>query len=71
MARETAHQLGTPVSALLGWVQWIKDHPGNANKIIPEIEADLQRLEQINRRFSEMGNESVFEEFDLSFRVEK
>ena len=27
MARETAHQLGTPVSALMGWVQWIKDHP--------------------------------------------
>ena len=71
MARETAHQLGTPVSALMGWVQWIKDHPNKIGEIIPEIEADLQRLEQINRRFSEMGNESVFEEFDLSFRIEK
>ena len=71
MARETAHQLGTPVSALMGWVQWIKDHPNKIGEIIPEIEADLQRLEQINRRFSEMGNESVIEEFDLSFRIEK
>ena len=71
MARETAHQLGTPVSALMGWVQWIKEHPDKTNEIIPEIEVDLQRLEQINRRFSEMGNESVFEEFDLSFRIEK
>ena len=71
MARETAHQLGTPVSALMGWVQWIKDHPNKIGEIIPEIEADLQRLEQINRRFSEMGNESVSEEFDLSFRIEK
>ena len=71
MAKETAHQLGTPVSALLGWVQWIKEHPDRTREIIPEIEVDLQRLEQINRRFSEMGNESVFEEFDLSFRIEK
>ena len=71
MARETAHQLGTPVSALMGWVQWIKDHPKRINQIIPEMEIDLQRLEQINRRFSEMGSESVFEEFDLSIRIEK
>ena len=71
MARETAHQLGTPVSALLGWVQWIKDHPDKFYEIIPEMEIDLQRLEQINRRFSEMGSESEFEEFDLSIRIEK
>ena len=71
MARETAHQLGTPVSALLGWVQWIKDHPEKFDEIIPEMEIDLQRLEQINRRFSEMGSESEFEEFDLSIRIEK
>ena len=71
MARETAHQLGTPVSALMGWVQWIKDHPNKTQKIIPEIEADLQRLEQISRRFSNMGSKSDFEEFDLSERIEK
>ena len=71
MARETAHQLGTPVSALLGWVQWIKNHPDKSDEIIPEMEIDLQRLEQINRRFSEMGSESEFEEFDLSIRIEK
>ena len=71
MARETAHQLGTPVSALMGWVQWIKDHPEKTHKIIPEIELDLQRLEQISRRFSKMGSKSDFEEFDLSIRIEK
>ena len=71
MARETAHQLGTPVSALLGWVQRIKDHPDKFDEILPEMEIDLQRLEQINRRFSEMGSESEFEEFDLSIRIEK
>ena len=71
MARETAHQLGTPVSALMGWVDWLKNHPDKTEEIIPEMEADLQRLEQIGRRFSKMGSKSDFEELDLSERVEK
>ena len=71
MARETAHQLGTPVSALMGWVDWLKNHPDKTEEIIPEMEADLQRLEQIGRRFSKMGSKSDFEELDLSERVGK
>ena len=71
MARETAHQLGTPVSALMGWVDWMKEHPEKTEEIIPEMEADMQRLEQIGRRFSKMGSKSDFEEFDLSERVER
>ena len=71
MARETAHQLGPPVSALMGWVDWLKNHPDKTEEIIPEMEADLQRLEQIGRRFSKMGSKSDFEELDLSERVEK
>ena len=71
MARETAHQLGTPVSALMGWVDWMKEHPEKTEEIIPEMEADLQRLEQIGRRFSKMGSKSDFKEFDLSERVER
>ena len=71
MARETAHQLGTPVSALMGWVDWLKNHPDKTEEIIPEMEVDLQRLEQIGRRFSKMGSKSDFEELDLSERVEK
>ena len=71
MARETAHQLGTPVSALMGWVEWLKEHPNESKEIIPEIELDIQRLEQISRRFSNMGSKSEFEEFDLSIRVER
>ena len=71
MARETAHQLGTPVSALMGWVDWLKNHPDKTEEIIPEMEADLQRLEQIGRRFSKMGSKSDFEGLDLSERVEK
>tara|TARA_Y100000590_G_scaffold365941_1_gene425030 strand:- start:1577 stop:2740 length:1164 start_codon:yes stop_codon:yes gene_type:complete len=69
MARETAHQLGTPVSALLGWVDWLKEHPEKTLELIPEMKADLKRLEQIGRRFSKMGSEPEMEEFDLSERV--
>ena len=70
MARETAHQLGTPVSALLGWVDWLKQHPDKTNDLIPEMEADLQRLEQIGRRFSKMGSKTEMDEFDLSEKIE-
>ena len=69
MARETAHQLGTPVSALLGWVDWLTEHPEKTIELIPEMKADLKRLEQIGRRFSEMGSEPEMEKFDLSERV--
>jgi len=71
MARETAHQLGTPVSALMGWIDWLKEHPEKIDEIVPEMEVDLQRLEQIGRRFSKMGTKSDFEEFDLSERIER
>ncbi len=71
MARETAHQLGTPVSALMGWIDWLKNHPERVDEIIPEMELDLQRLQQIERRFSKMGSKSDFEEFDLSERIER
>ena len=70
MARETAHQPGTPVSALLGWVDWLKKHPDKTNDLIPEMEADLQRLEQIGRRFSKMGSKTEMDEFDLSEKIE-
>lgn len=58
MARETAHQLGTPVSALMGWIDWLKENPDNLEKIIPEMETDIQRLDQIGERFSKMGSKA-------------
>ncbi len=71
MARETAHQLGTPVSALMGWVEWLKEHPEKTADIIPEIELDLNRLQQISRRFSKMGSEPEMEWIDLSQNVDR
>ena len=71
MSRETAHQLGTPVSALLGWLDHLKDDSSNIEKIIPELESDIERLQQVSRRFSKMGSMPEMEYFDLSERVEK
>ena len=71
MSRETAHQLGTPVSALLGWLDHLKEDSSSIEKIIPELESDIDRLEQVSRRFSKMGSKTEMEYFDLSKRIEK
>ena len=70
LSRETAHQLGTPVSALLGWLDHLKNDSSSVKKIIPELESDIERLEQVSRRFSKMGSKPEMEYFDLSKKVE-
>jgi len=70
LSRETAHQLGTPVSALLGWLDHLKSDNVDVEKIIPELESDIERLQQVSRRFSKMGSNPKMEYFDLSKRVE-
>ena len=52
LSREAAHQLGTPVSALLGWLDYLKNDNSNIEKILPEMESDIERLQQVSRRFS-------------------
>jgi hypothetical protein len=66
MARETAHQLGTPVSALLGWVDLLKNNPNRSDSIIKDMELDLDRLQEISNRFSDMGTTPKFEKLDLA-----
>ena len=70
LSRETAHQLGTPVSALLGWLDHLKNDSSSIREIIPELESDIERLEQVSRRFSKMGSKPEMEYFDLSNKVE-
>ncbi len=59
MARETAHQLGTPISSLLGWTELLRsqttDHP-RASETLADMENDLQRLQKIADRFSKIGS---------------
>lgn len=55
MAKETAHQLGTPLSSLQGWIEMLKDNEGNG-EIATEMEKDVDRLKLISDRFRKIGS---------------
>jgi signal transduction histidine kinase len=64
MAKETAHQIGTPLSSLIGWVEIMK--ADNVDETtITEIEKDINRLQTITDRFSKIGSEPVLEQKDI------
>lgn len=69
MAKETAHQLGTPVTSLEGWIEVLKDVAG-AEKIVPEIEKDVQRLQLVTDRFGKIGSKPKLEERDIVLQVQ-
>ena len=64
MAKETAHQLGTPLSSLMGWVSVLKSK-GLEEKITIPMEADLKRLETITNRFSKIGSLPIKTDTDI------
>lgn len=68
MAKETAHQLGTPVSSLKGWVEVLKEIK-EAEKISNEIDKDVLRLELITDRFGKIGSKPQLEETNLVRQV--
>jgi len=55
MAKETAHQLGTPISSLMAWVEILKEE-NTDSKIVSELAVDTERLEKIAERFSKIGS---------------
>lgn len=60
MAKETAHQLGTPVSSLMAWLELLKDKlPDNDVHLVGQMENDIQRLEVVADRFSKIGSRPV------------
>lgn len=63
LAKETAHQLGTPLSSLMAWIEYFKTDPRFAdNEVIPELEKDVERLETITARFSNIGSVPTLKE---------
>ncbi len=77
MARETAHQLGTPLSSLLGWVELLRGHdaPGAAEVRVPraqfdetleEMERDVERLTKVAQRFSHVGSTPQLQLMDIT-----
>jgi signal transduction histidine kinase len=70
MAKETAHQLGTPVSSLEGWVEMLKDTSGN-EKIVQELEKDVDRLRLVSDRFGKIGSTPQLEEVNLVTQINR
>lgn len=76
LSKETAHQLGTPTSSLLAWVELLKEKQPD-NELITELENDVNRLEIITERFSKIGskpilkNENIVEILNNSVRYLK
>jgi two-component system, sporulation sensor kinase D len=65
MAKETAHQIGTPLSSLIGWLEYLKAEGTVTESTLMEIEKDIVRLQVITDRFSKVGSEPVLETRDL------
>jgi len=69
MAKETAHQIGTPLSALLGWIAYLKDQYPN-EMAFGEMERDVDRLTDITERFSKIGSQPELTHTALSTTIE-
>lgn len=65
MAKETAHQIGTPLSSIMAWMELLKMGEGNPDEAIVEIQKDINRLEMITERFSKIGSTPKLIEYDL------
>jgi hypothetical protein len=65
MAKETAHQLGTPLSSLMAWVQLLEAR-GTDRETIEELNKDVSRLETITDRFSKIGSATELKETDVA-----
>ncbi|HDN59218.1 MAG: sensor histidine kinase [Candidatus Neomarinimicrobiota bacterium] len=70
MAKETAHQLGTPLTSLMGWVE-VLEKENIPDEVRGEIKRDLERLKKVANRFSQIGSKPVFEECDLKELIEE
>ena len=74
MAKETAHQLGTPIAAILGWIEHLRmTHEDDANtmEVVDDLEHDVERLSLVADRFSKIGSEPELETTNLFEAIER
>ncbi len=73
MAREAAHQLGTPLSAMAGWIELLRDMvtTAGATRAVDAMEQDLQRLERVSHRFERIGRPPRDEQVDCAALVDR
>ncbi|WP_222167347.1 sensor histidine kinase [Edaphocola aurantiacus] len=69
MSKETAHQMGTPLSSIVGWLELLKDNEENRESV-EEMEKDVLRLKLVADRFSKIGSIPVLEEENLVPRLQ-
>jgi two-component sensor histidine kinase len=70
MAKETAHQLGTPISSVQGWLEMLKEQSAN-DSIVAELQKDIDRLKLVSDRFSKIGSKPQLEPADLVAQTER
>ena len=76
MARESAHQMGTPLSSLVGWLEQLETHPGSGDRspgepdLVEEMGADVERLLKVSLRFELIGRAPVREPVSVAHVVE-
>lgn len=68
LSKETAHQLGTPLSSIEAWVELLKEHEVN-NEAVIEMQKDLDRLKLVADRFSKVGSEPQLADEDVMYRL--
>jgi signal transduction histidine kinase len=72
MARESAHQLGTPLMSLTGWIDYLRENPGTpGSELIGHLEADAERLERVAKRFERIGRPARCEPVGLGSVAER
>lgn len=69
MAKETAHQMGTPLTSLQGWVEMLRETPG-MEKIVPEMSKDVDRLKLVSDRFGKIGSTPQLELNDIIVQIQ-
>ena len=70
MAKETAHQIGTPLTSLMGWLELLKNS-SKERKYLDEIGKDLERLNIISERFSKIGSKPKLSNKDICIEIKK
>ena len=70
MAKETAHQIGTPLSSMIAWVELLKLDKKNESMTL-EMEKDLERLKIITERFSKIGSKTELKEENIEAIISK
>lgn len=71
MAKETAHQLGTPLTSIMGWIAILEERVGKNEETMVELNRDVDRLSMISARFSQIGSMPQLEDTDLNPMVDE